>query len=293
MELRRLNDFVALAEELHFDRAAARVGTDQSGLSRHIHELEHYLGDVTLFLRTPRGPKIADAGKVFLPYAQSILGTMSQAERAVREAMTGAKKQLRIGVCDEIWVKNLARLLEHHQAKEPAVDLLLVDCACSAVIHGLETGALDIGLSQGTANDRGLRSVELWTDRLCAVLAPRHPLARQSEISIEALAGELLIVGHRQCGCGARADVDRFIGAGGAHSRVEDAANLNVLRSLVGANRGIGLITEGQAESIFAADVIVRPLKERSFLRRTFVLHRADNESPLVSGFVDRALRST
>ena len=80
----------------------------------------------------------------------------------------------------------------------------------------------------------------LWKDHLCAILSPRHPLALQSEISIEAMAGELMILGHRNFGCGARADMDRFIGAAGARSRVEDAANLNVLRSLVGAEpRGL------------------------------------------------------
>jgi DNA-binding transcriptional LysR family regulator len=140
-----------------------------------------------------------------------------------------------------------------------------------------------IVLDVPSPGDRGLRSIELWTDHLCVVLPPRHPLATESEIPIEALAGEVLIVGHRHCGCGARADVDRFIGAHGTRSRIEDAANLNALRALVGADRGIGLITGGQAESIFASDVTIRPLKERSFLRRTFALHRADNESTLVA----------
>lgn len=293
MELRQLKDVVALAEELHFDRAAVRVSTDQSGLSRRIRELEHDLGDVPLFHRTARGAKITDAGIALLPYARNILATMAQAKRAVRETVMGVRKQLRIGVCDEVWVKNLARLLSEHQANEPAVDIQLVDEACVAVIRGLETGALDIGLSQGVASERGLRSIGLWTDHLCAVLPPQHPLALQSEVSIEAIAGEPLILGHQHCSCGARADVDRFIGAFGAESRVEHAANLNDLRALVGAGQGIGLITEGQAESIFASDVTIRPLKERSFLRRTYVLHRADDESPLVSRFVDLARRST
>ena len=88
MELGRLNEFVALAEELQFDRAALRVGTDQFGLSRRIRELEHDLGDVTLFLRTARGAKITDAGKAFLPYAQNTLVMMARAKHAVRAIIT-------------------------------------------------------------------------------------------------------------------------------------------------------------------------------------------------------------
>ena len=157
---------------------------------------------------------------------------------------------------------------------------------------GLKTGAFDIGLSQGTASEHGLRSIELWNDRLCAVLPLGHALALQSAISIDALVGERLIVGHRHCDCGARDDFDRFVNSIGSQSRIEDAANLNDLRALVGADFGIGLITEGQVESIRTSDVTIRRLKERTFLRRTFLLHRADNTSP-VSRFLDLACRSS
>lgn len=292
MELKRLRDFLALSEELHYERAAIRVGTDQSGLSRRIRELERDLGGVKLFTRTTRGTKISAAGTAFLPFARGIIGKMEQAERAVREAAAGVREQLRIGVCDELPVNKLADLIAAFRIREPTVDAQLLDRSCVGLIQDLQAGVLDIGLTLGSPDDRDLRATELWTDRTCIMLPSKHPLAKEDAIDIKAVAHERLIVAHRECSCGARANIDLFIRAANVRAEIEDAANLNVLRTLVRAGQGVGFVSTLQAQAIDPTDVTCRPLRDSPALFRTFVLCRREDDSPFALRFFDLARRT-
>lgn len=290
MELKRLVDFIALAEELHFERAAARVGTDQSGLSKRMRSLERELG-VKLFSRTTRGTTIAPAGRAYLPYARCIVGKLEQARRAAREAEAGARVALRVGVCDEVPVKKLARVLAEYRSREPGVDLELIDRSCAALIQDLEIGVIDVGLSLGWANNPALRVAQLWQDRACVMLPAKHRLAQLSRVAMEDIVEEQVIVSHRQCNCGARFEIDGFIRAVKEHARIEGAANLNVLRALVSAGHGIGLVSGAQAEAIQDTEVVQRSLAERTFTFTTYVLQRRDDESVFASKFFDLARR--
>jgi len=292
MELKRLRDFLALVEELHFERAAIRVGTDQSGLSRRIRELERDLGGVKLFTRTTRGTQIAAAGEAFLPFARSIVGKMEQAEEAVRSAAAGVQERLRIGVCDEVPVNKLADLMAAYRRREPSVDVQLADRSCTVLIQDLQAGVVDIGLTLGSPDTSEFRALEAWADHVCILMPAAHPLAMNETVDIQALTRERLIVAHRECSCGARANIDRFIRAAHAQADIKDAANLNVLRTLVRAGQGVGFVSSLQAQAIRSADVVCRSLRNSPELFRTFILCRREDDSPFAARFFDLARRS-
>jgi len=105
MELRQLRDFVALAEELHYARAAARLGIDQSPLSRRIKEFERGLG-VLLFARTSRGTQFTPRGEFLLPGARAILGAADQVQQLLQSKVP-TTAAIRIAICDDAPVGNL------------------------------------------------------------------------------------------------------------------------------------------------------------------------------------------
>src|ERR1700759_4375179 len=109
MELRQLRDFVTLAEELHYARAAARLGIDQSPLSRRIKEFEATLG-IKLFARTSRGTQLTPHGKFLLPWAQAILAAADQIQDLVQSSIASASV-VRIALCDDVPVRHLHAVL--------------------------------------------------------------------------------------------------------------------------------------------------------------------------------------
>jgi DNA-binding transcriptional LysR family regulator len=159
------------------------------------------------------------------------------------------------------------------------------------LIQDLQAEILDVGLTLGAPDHGDLRAAEIWTDHTCILLPSNHPLAQEASIDIQAVAHERLIVAHQDCSCGARASIDAFIRAANAGAQITNAANLNVLRTLVRAGQGVGLVSSLQAQALHAADVICRPLQNSPALFRTFVMHRCEDESPFALRFFDLARR--
>jgi DNA-binding transcriptional LysR family regulator len=119
METRELRYFVALAEELHFGRAAARVCIEQSPLSKAITEMERNLG-VKLFVRTRRSTQLTYAGETLLQDARQILSAVDQARDNIRRVATGRRGRLRIAVCDGLAQGRIAKLVAESVNAPPA-----------------------------------------------------------------------------------------------------------------------------------------------------------------------------
>jgi DNA-binding transcriptional LysR family regulator len=146
MELRHLRYFVAVAEELHFGRAAERIGIEQSPLSRAIRELEGDLG-VRLFTRNSRSTRITPAGETFLAEARRILKAVSLARKATAAIASGARARLRIGISDSIAQPRLARLLARCRVEQPNVEFIVIDRSERRQVSGLREGLLDVDLA--------------------------------------------------------------------------------------------------------------------------------------------------
>ncbi len=147
MELRHLRCFIAVAEELHFARAAARLHIEQSPLSRIIKELEYRLG-VQLFERTTRRTRLTWAGKVLLEEARRVLAVVDQAKASVKSAAAGYRGRIRVALSDGIPQSRLAALLAQCREEEPEVEICLSEVTFSEQIRGLNDDLFDIGLAQ-------------------------------------------------------------------------------------------------------------------------------------------------
>ncbi|MGY4925640.1 LysR substrate-binding domain-containing protein [Streptomyces sp. 900105755] len=191
MELRQLSYFVAVAEELHFGRAAERLHIVQSAVSQQIQRLERELG-AELFDRSPRRVRLTGAGERLLPEARAVLAA---AERA--RATVAAPAGLRIGTSTGLGA-HLDRVLDAFARRAPGVPVELFSLPAAERLARVAGGRLDAAFVRAVEPVPGVRVRRLWPDPLVAALPATHPLAGRAEIGVEELAGlPLALVGRR------------------------------------------------------------------------------------------------
>jgi DNA-binding transcriptional LysR family regulator len=288
METRELRYFVAVAEELHFARAAARVGIEQSPLSKAITEMERHLG-VRLFVRTRRSTRLTYVGETLLEDARRILAEIAQARRNIRAAASGHRGRLRIAICDGLADPRIARLLAQSRGEDPEVDIQVIHIPLPVQLRELRSGALDVGFALSPSDDRDLRSVPLWKDAAVLVLRPDHPLSAQPSVGqIDSDTGALILLGERFFAGTEPIDAWLLSSPQTAKS-IEYVSSMELLLTLVAAGYGAGLISAVQAETIRRSDLVMRPLHIRGAIITTYLLHRHDDPSSLVTRFTARA----
>jgi DNA-binding transcriptional LysR family regulator len=196
VELRQLRYFVAVAEELHFGRAAARLHTVQSAVSQQIRRLEREFG-LELFDRTTRTVALTAAGWALLTHARAIL----RAERSATEAMAALRTEqestLRLGTSIGLGTR-LDALLTAVTDRAPGLLVELVSAPLATRLQQVRDGELDAALVRGVEGAPGLELLPLWRDVLVAALPARHPLAEQSEVALAALADLPLRIASRE-----------------------------------------------------------------------------------------------
>jgi DNA-binding transcriptional LysR family regulator len=193
MDLRQLRYFVAVAEELHFTRAASRLLITTPSLSQQVKRLEHQLG-VRLFDRSSTGVRLTSAGELLLPHARRTLAAAEElVESAIRVAQ-GQTSALRLGFISYSLTEPARRLLTEFARREPAVDLRLRQFEWDDPSAGLIDGSSDAALVRlpFTGADR-LATVEIGRDALVAVMAEDSPLAREPRIAVSRLVEESIL----------------------------------------------------------------------------------------------------
>ena len=292
MELRRLRYFVAVAEELHFLRAAQRLHIEQSPLSRAIKELEADLG-VKLFDRTTRSTRLTQAGEAFLAEARQVLSAFAAARASARGAASGRTGRLRLGFAEGIAHPRLSNLLARYKADADEVELKIMQMPFEEQVRALHAGSLDAGFSFAPVKRNGLQADALWVDPVAAILPARHALAAKAQIDLKEIAREPLIL------CGARSSADRYtqleaaiLAASESPNVIDHAANQQVLLTLVGAGYGVGFVLAAHAETIQRSDIVVRPIADPPPLVKTFLLYRAEGSSGPLACFLERARAS-
>ncbi|MEU6280146.1 LysR family transcriptional regulator [Streptomyces sp. NPDC047028] len=182
MELRQLSYFVAVAEELHFGRAAERLHIVQSAVSQQIQRLERELG-AELFDRSPRRVRLTGAGERLLPEARAVLAAADRARAAV-----AAPAGLRLGTCTGLGA-HLDRVLAALAERAPDVSVDLVSLPVSERLARVAVGGLDAAFVRAAEPPPGVRVLPLWPDTLVAAVPATHPLATRPEIDLADLAG--------------------------------------------------------------------------------------------------------
>lgn len=288
MELRYLRCFIAVAEELHFSRAAERLHIEQSPLSRTIKKLESDLG-VILLERTSRGARLTWAGQVFLEDARRILLSLDQAKANAKAAATGYRGTLRVALSDGIARVRLSALLALCREEEPEVEIRLSEMPFAQQLKGLQNDLYDIGFTFADGIDEGIITEPIWRDPLVVAVPARHPLLAHKRVPLDEVLSYPLVLCHPEVCEGCSQQLERLLRSAGAQPAVaEHVATHDLMLALVAAGYGIGFSSAAHIAACKTTDVIARPLAGHSFMLTTYLL-RPDNEpSEQLSSFIRR-----
>lgn len=289
MELRHLRYFIAVAEELHFARAAERLHIDQSPLSRAIKDLEYDLG-TQLLARTTRNTRLTWAGEVFLVEARRVLAALEQAKASGKAAASGFRGAIRVAVSDGVSSPRFAELLAQCREEEPDVRIRLYEVPLAQQILGLRTDLYDVGLAHAAPEADGLASVPAWTDPLVLAIPARHPLLAHKRVPLAELLHYPLVLFHPKLAEGTHRQVERLLQAVDAEPAVvERAASFELMMALVSAGYGVGFANGAQLHRYRHPEVIARPLAGRSAVLTTYVLRPDVEPSEQLGRFIGRA----
>ncbi len=290
MELRTLRYFVALADELHFGRAAQRLAITQPPLSLAIRALEEELG-VRLFARNKRQVALTHAGDAFLVEARAILARASQAAQLARAADRGEVGRLVIGFMSASIYTLLPPVLREFAAGHPRVRLELRELTLPQQFAALRRADIDAAFVRPPVTDAELASAVLLEEPLCVALPARHPLAGLRRVHAARLAAEPFVMFQRAPGLVLHDLVLGFcLQLGFAPRVVQEATQTHAVIGLVSAGIGVALVP-ASAQEIRLRGVVFRPLADRSPLVATALAWRRDDASPVCTAFVETARR--
>ncbi|MCD0492156.1 LysR family transcriptional regulator [Chromobacterium violaceum] len=288
MELRHLRYFLAVAEELHFTRAAERLHIGQPPLSQQIQALEAELG-APLFRRHQRKVELTAAGQQLLPRARQILADSAAAAAAVRRAADGETGELRIGFTSSLPLTPiLHHSLQHYRQAYPEVRLTLSEMFTAGQFDALERRQLDLGFVRfnGPTPSPLIRVEELHRDRLLAVVPSAHPLAERKTLPLKLLAGEPLIGYPRESGSGLSEVVRQLALQNGLELKmVQEAGEAITQIGLVAAGVGIAILPS-PLECVQIPAVRYVPLSDDGAYLSMGIAVRRDDDSPLVANFL-------
>ncbi len=275
-DLRLVRYFVAVAEELHFRRAADRLGVAQPALSRAIQTLEAELG-VDLFIRSNRNVQITPAGQVFLDRAHEILSLMSRATEDVRSAHDGRVGTLRIGYTDFAIAGPLPTLLKDFQERHAQITLKPQHGVTLTQLNRLAEGQLDIGFVTGPVNKDGYDQHPVLSEAFVCVCADSHPFASRKAVRLTDLATEDFVHG-------SSADWQHFYDyliplcrrAGFTPRIVQEAFNTAGILGLVSCGMGVTVLTEKVCAAL-APGLVALPIEDVTERLITTAVWRRDH----------------
>jgi DNA-binding transcriptional LysR family regulator len=275
MELRHIRYFVAVAQELHFRRAAETLRISQPPLSQQIRQLEHEL-KIAVFTRDRRGVSLTPAGKRFLPYARRILATVDSAVLAARE---GTPNLLKLGFVSSAAML-LAPITRKFREFHPALDLRLVEASSSRQGDMLRSGELDIGLLRGPWASPGFVVEVVARDKLCIVFANDNPLADDPALRLADLVNERFVFFPRELGPGFFDTAMAACNKAGFTPQLDQVAGSTLtIVSLVAAGQGFSLVPSRlAATSNGVTSRIPSDLDAETLLVAAYPVARRDSE---------------
>jgi DNA-binding transcriptional LysR family regulator len=287
MELRHLRYFVALAEELHFGRAAERLHIAQPGLSQQIGQLERELG-VKLFYRSSRQVQLTSAGALFLGEARRTLKQADRAAEVARRASRGEIGELRIGYIEQAAHGILSELLPEFHVRNANVSLTLdLFVTTPAITEALVRDAIDVGFGLGPVHHEGLEYRLIKQEELLVALRAVHPLANLPEIPMERLAGEPWNLWRRELNPPLHeAIMDFFREAGFSPDvRYEGVETEEVYLWVVAG--AVSLVPESTAMATEPKGVVVRRLIDPTPSWNHVVIWRKSDKDPVLARFIE------
>jgi DNA-binding transcriptional LysR family regulator len=293
MELRHLRYFVAVAEELHFGRAAALLGISQPPLSQQIQALEEEIG-ARLFERTNRRVELTEAGRLFLDETRQVLAQVEKATQIARRAGQGELGELKVGfTASAPFTSTIPRSILAFRQSHPDVHLSLQEMSSREVIEALQEQTLQVGVIRPYPLPDNIKAVELFRDPLVVVLSADHPLAQGSEegISIAALADEPFVFFPRSYGTGLYDQLISLARNAGFSPRIaQEASEAMTIIGLVSAGLGVSMLP-ASFRRMRVDGVVYRTLLDEGATSAVWLVVRQDQRAPLALAFVEQVTR--
>lgn len=295
MELRLLRYFVAVAEELHFSRAAIHLRIAQPPLSRQIRLLEEEIG-VQLLRRTKRHVALTGPGRQFLASARAILAQVDGAVAQVQRMARGEEGRISIGMVSSVAFGDaLPRVLRAFRASHPAVSVALQEMNPGEQLAALRDGRIQIAFMRPPGEAPDLRVIPFLREPLVAVLPAEHPLAGRRRIPLHLLARDPFITVPRGQGLGgADLIMEACLRAGFSPAISQQALELQSVIGYVAAGFGVSLLP-GTARKLVHAGVAFVSLSEPQTFVETAAIHLAGQDDPPLMAFLavlEQTLRS-
>ncbi len=285
MELRQLQSFVVVAEELNVGRAAVRLHLTQPTLSRQIAALEGDLG-VELFARVKKRFVLTAAGAAFLDDARDLLRRADDAVRTAQRTQRGEVGTLRLRFVQSATFDALPRLLGAFRTAYPEVVLDLETMTTIRQTEALRDGRIDVGLLRFPYDEPGLLSKVVSEDPLVAALPAKHPLAKRRRIALKDLAEDEFVLYTRATGPSVHDVIVGYCQAAGFTPRIsQEGADVQTIVSLVAAGLGVSLLI-APTPPIDPAAVVYRELSDDLPPWRLSVAWSPANQSPVLRQFL-------
>jgi DNA-binding transcriptional LysR family regulator len=288
VELSHFRYFIAVAEELHFGRAAARLNMAQPPLTRQIKLLEERLG-CRLFERNSRSTRLTDAGAQLLERARAVVAEADRAVQATRRLGRGEEGQLTLATAPSLMLGPLPRMIRTFRARYPRVEFRLNEMASSVILESVRAGAADLGLIRGTDKDAEIQTHLRWKEAMVAILPPAHPAAAESTMPAGRLRHEPFVFFPRHLG---PSFYDEVIGycrrAGYVPQVAQEARQWSSILSLVSAGMGVSI---GPAPVAALMPKAVRCIPLQGFETTARLVGRAAGSNPAAAKFVAIARR--
>lgn len=260
MDTRHIEFFVAVAEELNFTRAAARVNAVQSTVSAGIASLERDVG-AELFRRSTRRVELTAEGRDLLPHARSLITAADSIRDVGRQTREGLRGSVRIGLITNLEMLDIPASLGAFHRDHPNVELSMVvrPRGSSDIVADVRAGRLDVGFSGLPPDDDQLRHTHVSSQRLVVVLPREHRLSDAATIGLADLVDDPFV--DMPAGFGTRILLENHLDAAGLDRTVAlEIPDLGTVTDYVAAGLGIAVVPQHSA--VRRPDVVVRPLAE-------------------------------
>lgn len=292
-ETRLMESAIALAEELHFSRAARRVGISQPMLTKNIQDLESFLGG-PLFIRDRKNVHITDAGRAYIENARLSLVYGERAVQAARSVMRELDVPLYVGRSPYIDPFLVTTLMAIRLPLFPKLRIELVSKYSIDLAHDLLDGALDLAIANEPPDMPQLTRVQVSESPFYIAVSKHHKLARHPSLALNMMANLRWILFERRL----HPPLYDLILHTAELSGVTPTSILHVTAPeeafpFVADGSAVAFVVKAGALLIARNGVTVRPLTDRDLLLRTFLVSRADNDSRIASELVRTYMRKT
>ncbi|KJF67521.1 MULTISPECIES: LysR family transcriptional regulator [Rhizobium] len=290
IEFRHLHYFVCVAEELHFSRAADKLGMAQAPLSQQIRQLEERIG-TRLFLRTTRSVKLTPAGEIFLRHAMEILGGIDRAVTHTRSISGDDGGKIYVSGVHVALSHVLPGVIAEFHKKYPNIQVDVQLLGTASQLEMLQSGKVQVAFIRPTNPAGFLKTEHLLKEGFVAVLPKHHRLADQQDVGVKDFAGEPIIIYAPTVGASYHHVImDAFRRAGIYPMVVQEVSHTLAIATLVAAGVGIAIAPSWLSHNL-SPHLVYRPLTEIPDEVELVVGWQANEESKAVLDFVEFARR--